>query len=266
MTAFYIKSFLFILGSCLGSFCNVLIHRSTSENPKDQSILGRSRCPHCGYFINPKDLIPLISFLILRGRCRSCGHTLTGRYWIVELILGLVSMQLYPLVLFGDVIGFVLWMTLSMGLVTLFFTDYEKGLLPDMIQIPLFLFFWIGTAWIDPYPFSRMSTGLISAVLGWCLIWFLSRLYFIFRHQEGFGGGDGKMLAWIGVFYEWRSMLGIFFLATILGTLWGILLKIQRKGPWNMELPFGSLLAVSAAIMALWGDRLGRFYLESVIS
>ncbi len=266
MTALLIKSFLFVLGLCLGSFCNVLIHRSTSEDPSHRSLWGRSHCPHCGGSIGSRDLVPLLSFLLLRGQCRSCGHAFTHRYWIVELVLAFACVGLYPLLLWGDTIGFVMWVLVIMGLVTLFFTDLEKGLLPDRIQIPLLVFLGIGTAWGDPHPFSRLLSGLIAAVVGWGFIWLLNQLYFKWRHQEGFGGGDAKMMAWMGVFFGWRSMLGIFFVAALLGTLWGLVLKIQKRGTWDTHLPFGSFLAVSAGIVALWGEPLWRFYLESVIS
>ena len=221
MTALLIKSFLFVLGLCLGSFCNVLIHRSTSEDPSHRSLWGRSHCPQCGGSIGSRDLVPLLSFLLLRGQCRSCGHAFTHRYWIVELVLAFACVGLYPLLLWGDTIGFVMWVLVIMGLVTLFFTDLEKGLLPDRIQIPLLVFLGIGTAWGDPHPFSRLLSGLIAAVVGWGFIWLLNQLYLKWRHQEGFGGGDAKMMAWMGVFFGWRSMLGIFFVAALLGTLWG---------------------------------------------
>ena len=177
MTALLIKSFLFVLGLCLGSFCNVLIHRSTSEDPSHRSLWGRSHCPHCGGSIGSRDLVPLLSFLLLRGQCRSCGHAFTHRYWIVELVLAFACVGLYPLLLWGDTIAFVMWVLVIMGLVTLFFTDLEKGLLPDRIQIPLLLFLGIGTAWGDPHPFSRLLSGLIAAVVGWGFIWLLNQLY-----------------------------------------------------------------------------------------
>ena len=130
MTALLIKSFLFVLGLCLGSFCNVLIHRSTSEDPSHRSLWGRSHCPHCGGSIGSRDLVPLLSFLLLRGQCRSCGHAFTHRYWIVELVLAFACVGLYPLLLWGDTIGFVMWVLVIMGLVTLFFTDLEKACCP----------------------------------------------------------------------------------------------------------------------------------------
>lgn len=266
MTALFVKCFLFTIGLCLGSFCNVLIHRSTAENASNRSIWGRSRCPHCGDFIRYRDLIPLLSFWLLRGQCRSCRHPFSHRYWIVELFLAFACLGMYPLLLWGETLNYVMWVVVIMGLVTLFFTDLEKGLLPDIVQIPLFLFLIIGTTWAAPHSFSSLLSGLMAGVMGWGFIWVLNQIYIIWRHQEGFGGGDAKMMAWMGVFFGWRSMLGIFFLAALLGTIWGLILKIQKRGAWDTQLPFGSFLAVSAGVIALWGESLWRMYLANVIS
>lgn len=266
MTVLFVKSLLFLLGLCLGSFCNVVIHRSISENSHPFSFWSRSRCPNCAAPIGWYDLIPVVSFLLLRGRCRFCAYTIAHRYWVVELFMGFICLGLYPLLLWGNTEGFILSLVVAMGLITLFFTDLEKGLLPDQIQIPIFFFLLFGTAWIDPHPLPRLFSGFIAATLGWIIIWSINRMYFIWRGQYGFGGGDSKMMAWLGVFYGWRSLLGIFFLAALLGTLWGVVIKIQRQTPWNMKLPFGSFLAISAGIISLWGESLWRLYLELVIS
>ncbi|MGE5553010.1 MAG: prepilin peptidase [Betaproteobacteria bacterium] len=257
--------FVLLLGLAVGSFLNVLIHRL----PRGESVVWPgSRCPACGHPLSPADLVPLLSWAALRGRCRYCAAPLPARYPVVEAATALLYLALY--LKFGWRWAFLPYGLLASLLVALTFIDLNHQLLPDALTLPgigLGLAFGLGATLAQragipspfavslahlPYLFDPLSfrAGVVGAAVGGGVI-----LLVIFFSREGMGYGDAKLLAMIGAFVGWRGALGSLFLGAVAGSAVGIwLLATKRKGRKD-PIPFGPFLAFGCLFL-LFGDRL----------
>jgi leader peptidase (prepilin peptidase)/N-methyltransferase len=269
----YFEAFwIFIFGLIIGSFLNVVIHRV----PRRESIvLPDSHCPECNTRIRPYDNIPVLSYLILGGRCRSCGVRISPIYPAVELLVAV----LYLLVFFKDglsvrLIADLIFVSLIVPLV---FIDLRHKLLPNVITYPGFVVVLILRV-IAPDPLIinttralfRLETwpiwwvallgSLLGAVAGGGTLWLIRELYFRFRHIEGMGLGDVKMMLMVGAFLGWQMALVTIFIASLAGSLIGILAIWLRGGTLRMELQFGVFLGPASIIALFTGEELIRRY------
>ncbi len=237
-----------LLGLVIGSYLNVVIHRLPRE---ESTVLPRSRCPHCGALLRVRDNLPLLSFLLLRGRCRSCRAPISWRYPLVEAATG--ALFVGSLEAFG-----VTWHALAAAafgaaLIALALIDYEHFLLPDAITLPgLAIGFLISLRadWID------WRQSLLGAALGGAGLWLLAQAWLLLRHEEGMGLGDVKMLAMVGAFLGWQGVLITVFLGSLGGALVGLTLIALGRLDLGSRLPFGVFLAGGAGVAVFAGPAL----------
>ena len=255
----------FLFGLLIGSFLNVCIYRL----PRDLSVVKpRSFCPYCEKTISWYDNIPLVSYFLLRGRCRHCGGSIPWRYPAVELLTGLCIFTLvYSNGLTPDAIKYCVFAAI---LIALLFTDLEERILPDEFTIGGTVLGFI-LAWFIPLDpgivsfFVEMTgneadprvVSLIEAALGALVpsltLWAIGALYKVVRGREGLGFGDVKMIAFMGSFLGLRSTLLTFFVAAMVGSILGLLfIWLTKKDASTYELPLGSFLAASGLLVALW--------------
>lgn len=222
---------LFVIGLCIGSFLNVVIARV----PREQSLVHpRSRCPRCGHQLAWYENIPVVSWLALRGRCRSCGQPISPRYVIVELLTGLLFLACRAR--FGWDWPLVLGLTLIVILIPLTFIDLEHWLLPFVITIPGI---FAGILVSIPLGWIRVRDAAIGAAAGFLLFWAMEFIGEKIFKKEALGGGDKFLLALLGAFLTWKALLGVVFLSSLQGALvGGLLLAIRgRAGPAPVEAP-----------------------------
>lgn len=241
-----------VFGLCIGSFLNVVIYRL----PRGQSLATPpSRCRDCGYSLRWFDNIPLLSFVLLRGRCRQCGVAVSWQYPIVEL----VTAALFVLVVLLTPVGPLLlarWLFVSI-LVALFVIDLEHQILPNTITLPGIV---AGVMFSTFAPPGEMD-AIIGALLGGGVLYAIATGYYVWRRHEGMGMGDVKMLAMIGAFLGWPSVLITLVIASFSGTGVGLAMMATNRGGMKYALPFGTFLAVGALVAMFAADPLIRWYL-----
>jgi leader peptidase (prepilin peptidase) / N-methyltransferase len=276
--------FIGVLGAIIGSFLNVVIFRL----PREESIVfPNSRCPHCSTAIHAYDNIPVLSYLMLRGRCRKCSAQISARYPAVEALTGI----LYAAVFMHDVIGrsgptaaLPFDLAFVSAILALIFIDAEHMILPNAITYPgivfamvarLLLPFLMGTNAFDDLPslahISYLSgqpvwaVSLIGAVLGALAgggsLWLMGWLWEKLRGVEAMGLGDVKMMFMVGAYLGWRLTVLTIFLGVITASLTGILLMLKRgERDMQMMLPFGIFLGIGSIIALLAGARIIGWY------
>ena len=239
----------FLFGLVFGSFLNVVIYRL----PRGQSVVKpRSACPNCGAQIRAYDNIPVISWVVLRGRCRDCAHPISVRYATVELVCGFLFVSAY---FYASPIDNVvaLWTFLKLCvffflLLPLIFIDFEHHLLPDALTVPGILLGLIFSSFVPvgglpmfvtrkmlglrwPLPAISFVDALVGAALGAVFIYTVGEIYFRLRHVEGMGFGDVKLMAMVGAFLGARLALVTIFTGAVLGTIFGLVttLAVWRK-------------------------------------
>jgi leader peptidase (prepilin peptidase)/N-methyltransferase len=215
---------------------------------------GRSRCPACEQTLGVRDLVPVFSFLLSRGRCRHCGARIPLRYPLTEAACAAWTVLLFRST--GFVPSFPLLALWGYLLVALTWIDYEHQLLPDALTLPGTL---LGIA-------AALASGqggwyaIHGIVVGAGLLWLLAVGYELVRKTEGMGGGDIKLAAMFGAVLGWKLTLLTLFMAAALGTVWGTALILRKRGNGKTALPFGTLLAPSAMVLLLWGPSMLRGY------
>jgi leader peptidase (prepilin peptidase) / N-methyltransferase len=239
---------IFVLGAIIGSFLNVCIYRL----PREKSIVTpRSACPHCEAPIRFYDNIPLLSYLILRGRCRGCGATFSPRYLIVELLTAILYVAVYRV----TGVGFELFVGLLFVsiLIVISFIDLDFRIIPDVLSLGGLLV-GIGLAFLRT-GFSY-ADALLGVLVGGGILWVIAFLYELLRKQEGMGGGDIKLLGMIGAFCGMKGVLFSLIAGSLVGTMVGIPLMLIKHADTKYALPFGPFLSAGAVLYALAGERL----------
>jgi leader peptidase (prepilin peptidase) / N-methyltransferase len=241
-----------LLGLSVGSFLNVCVHRL----PRRQSLVRPgSRCPHCGYVLRWYDNIPVVSYLLLRGRCRACRESIAIRYPALELAT-LVLFLVHGAV-FGWSALLVVRLLFACAMVVLFAIDLEHHLLPDVITLPGIVAGLLFSIVLPP----GIVDSLLGVLVGGGVLWLIGEAYYRYSGQEGMGGGDVKMLAMIGAFLGWKLVLVTLVLSSVAGSLIGVVVIALKRGGMKYALPYGTFLALGALAASLVGERLVSWYL-----
>jgi leader peptidase (prepilin peptidase) / N-methyltransferase len=256
------KLIVFIFGSIIGSFLNVCVYRL----PKGKSIVTpASHCPKCAKIIQWYDNIPLISYIILRGHCRSCKAAISFRYFIIELLTALVLTALFTV--FGLSAKFFAYSIMSCGLIVATFVDFETSEIPDEVSMGGLIVGLILAAAM-PSVFGAASRGhallasVLGAAAGGAIIYITGFLGELIFKKEAMGGGDVKLMAMIGSFLGWKLALFVFFVAPLFGSIVGIILKIKSG---RETIPYGPYLSLAALVAVFFGERIIRLLFGGLI-
>jgi leader peptidase (prepilin peptidase) / N-methyltransferase len=243
----------FILGTIVGSFLNVCIHRL----PQGKSIVApSSHCPRCKTPIRFYDNIPLASFLILQGRCRKCHAPISLRYPLVELLMGLFSLLL--LRQYGISTLYLIYLAFFASLTLVSFIDLSHRIIPDVISLPGIV---IGLVISLLHPQLSIKDSLIGVLLGGGSLYVVASVYHVITKREGMGGGDVKLLAMIGAFIGWKGVLFTILCSSFIGTVVGVTLMLVSSADSKYAVPFGPFLSLGAIIYVLCGEALIAWYL-----
>jgi leader peptidase (prepilin peptidase) / N-methyltransferase len=243
----------FVFGAVVGSFLNVCIHRL----PTGESVVfPASHCPRCQQPIRPYDNIPILSYLILRGRCRRCSEPISARYPLVEILAGLAAAAAVSA--FGLSAHALLTFAFLGALIVITFIDYDHQIIPDAISLPGI---GVGVAAALVLGEPRWTASLAGVALGGGLLWGVAEGYYRLTGREGMGGGDIKLLAMVGAFLGWQAVPVTLLIASLAGTAVGLALLLVQRGDRRTAIPFGPFLAVGAVCALFWGDALIAWYL-----
>jgi len=263
-----------VVGLCIGSFLNVVIHRlprmlergwaaqcaemrgeELPAEPAYNLVVPRSRCPACGHGITALENIPVVSWLVLGGKCSACKAPISVRYPVVEILGGAIAVA--ALLAFGlGAKGFaaagLLWTLLALTCI-----DFDTQLLPDDLTLPLL---WAGLLVNLSGTFAPLSSAVIGAAAGYLTLWSIYWLFKLIRGKEGMGFGDFKLLAALGAWLGWQMLPVIVLLSSVVGAAIGIGLIVFKGRDHNVPLAFGPYLAVAGAIGLFFGPTLVRLF------
>lgn len=240
-----------LVGLAIGSFLNVVIHRL----PRRESVVSPgSRCPSCGYALGAADNLPVLSWVLLGGRCRKCRSRISVRYPVVELVTAAVFVAHYYV--FGWTPLLAVRLVFASSLVALFAIDLEHHLLPDAITLPGIVAGLLASLFLPP----GIRDALIGMLAGGGVLWLIGEAYYRYAGEEGMGGGDVKMLAMIGAFLGWQLVIVTLVFSSIAGAVIGLAVIAIRRGGMKYALPYGTFLSVAALVASLYGERIVRWY------
>ena len=260
----------FVLGAVVGSFLNVCIHRL----PRGGSLISPgSHCPKCGRHIRWFDNIPMLSYILLMRRCRYCGATISGHYFIVELISSLLFLGLY--MRFGLSINLLIYLVLTSSLIVMSFIDFDYRIIPDVLNCPgivigLVLSILHPAIHIRPQPWDRVFTSPAIAsvadsfsgiILGAGFLFALAILGRAIFKKEAMGFGDVKLLAMIGAFLGWQMVVLTIFISALIGSIIGIIIKLKTTGSY---IPYGPYLALGAIVAIFGGEKIILWYISGL--
>ena len=243
----------FVLGAIFGSFGNVVIYRL----PKDLSVvLPRSHCYSCKTPIKWYDNIPILSWFILRGKCRHCGAKFSFRYPLVELITAVLFCLSYHYA--GLTWSLLEYLLFIFGLVVCTFIDLDHMILPDEFTLSGIVIGLVGAA-LNPQ--REFLDALYGVLMGGGFLWGLAYVYYLLTKQEGMGGGDIKLLAWIGALLGWKAIPFVIMTSAIIGSVVGLIAARKQKAGLKTVIPFGPYLALAAVIYLFGGQTIAYWYL-----
>lgn len=285
-------AFVFVVGLIVGSFLNVVIYRlpimmqkgwrrecleylelSPDTVTGNSKWLGEepihtgepfnlvfplSRCPNCNTPIKPYHNIPVLSYVLLKGKCASCSASISPRYPIVELFTAATSAMVAWH--FGYSVETIFALFLTWSLIALSFIDVDCQLLPDSINLPVL---WLGLFLSLFGFFTDSRSSIIGAISGYGTLWSVYHLFKLATGKEGMGYGDFKLLALFGAWLGWQSLPMIILLSSLVGAVIGIAMVVLVKRDHTIPIPFGPYLAAAGWMALLWGSDLNQFYLAS---
>jgi leader peptidase (prepilin peptidase)/N-methyltransferase len=242
-----------IFGLMVGSFLNVCIHRL----PKEESIVKPgSHCPKCKTPIRFYDNIPLISYLLLGGKCRYCSASISLQYPLVEGITALGSLLLF--IKFGPSLNYLFYFLFIAALIVITVIDLYHQIIPDVVSLPGIVIGLLGSLVISQVTFW---TSLIGIIAGGGSLFLVATAYQWLFKREGMGGGDVKLLAMIGAFLGWKAVILTILLSSFIGSIVGIAVILIKGKDFKYAIPFGPFLALGAVISLFWGEQLIHWYL-----
>ena len=274
----------------VGSFLNVVIHRvplmmergwrdgvveyltdQQSDKDKDKALalefrtelppepfniaVPRSRCPQCGDEITAWQNIPVISYLLLRGKCSGCKTSISLRYPIIEFVT--MALSLVVAWKLGPTPAAILGIVVTWFLVAMSMIDFDHQLLPDSMTLPLM---WIGLLAALVPVFADIRSAVLGAALGYMVLWSIYQLFKLITGKEGMGFGDFKLLAALGALLGWQALPVIILLSSLVGAIVGLTIIAITRRDKNIPIPFGPYLAAAGWLAMLWGDDLSNWY------
>ena len=274
----------FILGLIVGSFLNVVIYRLPLMMERDWRAQcheflelpapvsegfasGKfnlsqpgSHCPHCKHAIGASENIPVISYILQRGKCIHCNSPISPRYPILETVTGLFS--LLTVASFG-----LSWLTLALliftwTLIVLTMIDLDRQLLPDDITLPLL---WLGLLVNSQGLLTSLQNAVWGEVAGYLILWSIYWIFKLLTGKEGMGYGDFKLLAALGAWLGWQALPQIILLSSLVGVIVGVSMIVLKGRDKNIPIPFGPYLASAGFIALLWGDKLSALVFNSMV-
>ncbi|MBK5416304.1 prepilin peptidase [Pseudomonas sp. TH31] len=268
-----------VLGLVIGSFLNVVIWRlpkmlerewrmqahdvlglpGETPLPTYNLMLPHSQCPHCAHRIRAWENIPVLSYLLLRGRCSNCAAPISKRYPLTELACGLLSA--FIAWHFGFGWPACLLLVLTWGLLAMSLIDAEHQLLPDVLVLPLL---WLGLIVNSFDLFVPLHDALWGAVAGYMALWSVFWLFKLITGKDGIGHGDFKLLAMLGAWGGWQILPLTILLSSLVGAILGVILLRLRDAKTSTPIPFGPYLAIAGWIALLWGGQITDFYWQFV--
>lgn len=246
-----------MFGASIGSFLNVCIYRI----PKGESIVfPGSFCPVCKtpipFYLN----IPIISFLILLGKCKKCQTEISIRYPAVEFITAIFALATF--IKFGLTGEGLFWFTFIALLITISFIDIDLQIIPDILSIPGIIIFSVSPLIV---PEITLADTLIGILAGGGSLYLVAVIYYAIRKNEGMGGGDIKLLAMIGAATGWKGVIFTIFTSSLMGTMGGVLIMLAtRRADSTLRIPFGPYLAAGALLYIFHGDSLITWYFNLI--
>jgi len=248
-----INILIFIFGLCIGSFMNVCIYRI----PLSKSIVTpRSMCPGCNSLISAYDNLPVISYILLKGKCRNCGIPISFRYPLVETISGLTALSVF--MKFGLSAEGLIYFVFISALLVMTFIDIDHRIIPDTISLPGIPIGFLLASLV--LPSMNYKTSLAGILTGGGSLLAVAWIYNLITKKEGMGGGDIKLLAMIGAFTGWKGVLFTIFVASATGTLAGIAVMLKTKKDMKLAVPFGPFLSIGAILYIFFGTALISWY------
>ncbi|WP_122570869.1 prepilin peptidase [Pseudomonas viridiflava] len=269
--------FIGVLGLLIGSFLNVVVYRlpkmmendwkaqsremlglpAEPEQPTFNLILPHSCCPHCAHQIRPWENLPVVSYLMLGGKCSQCKAPISKRYPLVELVCAVLSA--YVAWHFGFGWQTAAMLVLSWGLLAMSLIDADTQLLPDSLVLPLM---WLGLIVNAFGLFTSLNDALWGAVAGYLSLWSVFWLFKLITGKEGMGYGDFKLLAMLGAWGGWQILPLTILLSSLVGAILGVIMMRLRNVESGTPIPFGPYLAIAGWIALLWGGQITDSYLQ----
>ena len=249
--------FVIILGALWGSFANVCIVRL----PKDKGVVGgRSKCPKCKKQIVWYDNIPIISYLLLNGKCRKCKKPISFQYVIVELISAASFISIYSI--YGLSLTTLLFCILSLGFIIIFFIDLEHFIIPDVVTFPLMVLGFIKS--FDPNlnsMFPNYIISLVGGIFGYVIIWAIIYFYKQVRKKEGMGLGDAKLLAVIGFWFGIQSIPFVIFFSSTIALISVVPALINKSKKMSSQIPFGPYIIAGNLLYLILQNKINALFL-----
>ncbi len=249
----FIIIFSLAFGAIVGSFLNVVILRLPQEG--GSIVFPASHCPICKTPLNWYENIPIISYIFLRGKCNHCKTSISLQYPVVELLMALLSGAVFYK--FGLSITACGYFLFCAALVVIIWVDIHHQIIPDIISLP-----GIVVGFFFSFVNSQLTwqSSLIGLLVGGGILYSIALLYFILRKQEGMGGGDIKLLAMIGAFLGWQSLLFVIFFSSLTGTIVGITAMAKQKKGGATRIPFGPFLSVAALFFLFFNAQILYYF------
>lgn len=270
-----------IMGLLIGSFLNVVIYRLPVMMERSWKsdcaecfpeaklkvddevfnlVLPRSRCPQCHHLIGSTENIPVVSWLLQKGKCKHCACKISTRYPAIELLTGFLSLVVALFIPFGWPLLFALIFTWV--LIALTFIDVDTMLLPDQLTLPLV---WLGLLVNLSGMFTSLNDAVLGAVFGYLALWSIYWLFKLVTGKEGMGYGDFKLLAALGAWFGWQALPVIILLSSFAGAVLGILMMALSKDKKSKPIPFGPYLAIAGWAYLIYGTEITNAYLKLVL-
>jgi leader peptidase (prepilin peptidase) / N-methyltransferase len=253
MTELLLYVYVFILGLCIGSFLNVCIYRL----PEGTFLKApRSECPSCGKMIRFYDNIPVLSYLMLKGRCRYCRTAISIRYPLVELITGMCAVSIY--MNFGLTLEGLIYFVFIAVLIVVIYIDIDHRIIPNVITLPGIPICFLASFALTSMTMKASVLGIISG--GGSLLT-VAWVYRLITKREGMGGGDIKLLAMIGALIGWKGVIFTIYTASVAGTLVGLPMILLKNKNFRLKIPFGPFLSMGAILYIFFGEVVINWYL-----
>lgn len=272
-------SIVFLVGILIGSFLNLVIYRlplmmqrqwrqecqsflelpMTDTGQRFNLALPASHCPHCKTPIKAYDNMPIISFCLLMGKCRSCQVAISIRYPLIELFTGLCSALIAWR--FGFSVAMLFALLLTWSLIAQSFIDIDHQLLADSISLPML---WLGLLLSIFCVYTNSHDSVIGAIAGYLSLWSVYQLFKLATGKDGMGYGDFKLLAMLGAWLGWQYLPLIILLSSVVGAMIGVGMVLIKRQQLSQPIPFGPYLAASGWLAMIWGAELNQLYLNLI--